>query len=100
MKLLPNEARDELGALLSAAEDLGTWPWQCLYALVALLAKSLEAERTISVPPLIPRLWGKARRTPIREWSAHHAGFWDTAVAKSSALQAAMRRALVSECHT
>ena len=100
LKLLPQVARSELGILLSTCEDLGTWPWQCLYALVAVPAKSLEAERAISVLPLIPRLWGKARRTPIRAWSAEHAGFWDTAVDRSSALQAAMKRALISECHT
>ena len=41
--------------------------------------------------------WEKTRRPELAEWDHDKAGFWDTAVAGSAALQAALRRKLSDE---
>ena len=37
LRLAPPAARDELATLFGLIEDLATWPWQLMYAIVALL---------------------------------------------------------------
>ena len=98
LRLLPPGARRELGNLFLRMETAGQWAWQLLVVLVVLLGKPSGDDRAISLLAVLARVWGRLRRGPIREWSASRAGFWDAAVAGSSALRQALGRALKIEC--
>lgn len=84
----------KLASLLGACEDAGTWPWHSHCAVIVLHPKPDGGERDISTIPHLPRVRGRARHTPVREWFAEQAGHWDAAVAKYNARREAMSGAL------
>lgn len=75
------------------------WPRQVLHNVVVFLGKPavLPSERPITLTSGLYRLWCKLRRPQVQEWEAAAAGYWDRAIAGSSALQAALRRELRHE---
>eukprot|EP00969_Alexandrium_andersonii_P041118 1802968-Alexandrium_andersonii.AAC.1 len=65
-------------------------PPQCLANLVAMLAKPSGGERPIALMPMVYRIVAKIDRAEsIGAWEQQRAGFWDHALAGSSALRAA-----------
>ena len=53
--------------------------------------------RPVAVSSLTYRIWGRVRRAISLQWEQNKAGFWDTAVRGSSALQAALKRHMKDE---
>jgi hypothetical protein len=56
-----------------------------------------RGEPPLRVFPLLMQLWGRLREALTPAWESEHAGFWDTAVRGSSALQAALMRSLFDD---
>ena len=73
------------------------WPWQLMVNLVALKPKPTSGDRGIALVPWLIRLWTQLRDAPTRVWTSEHAGFWDQAVAGSSALKVALSRLVDDE---
>ena len=94
---MPDQALDALGLLYKAMETTCIAPCTFLATLVVLIPKPAGGHRPIGLLSLIYSLWVKARRGYQREWDADNAGFWDAAVAGSSALRAALMRRLSDE---
>ena len=65
--------------------------------LIALKPKPTSGDRGIALIPWLIRLWTQLRDAPTREWTSKHAGFWDQAVAGSSALKVALSRLVDDE---
>ena len=91
---MPEEAWHDLGSLISECEANLTFPIQVLVHLMFSLPKPGGGERMVAILALILRSWSKARRQGLASWDARRAGFWDTAIAGSSALKAALCRGL------
>jgi len=72
-------------------------PLTFLLNLVVLLVKPTGGHRPIALVMMLYALWGKVRRHDQQEWDSQRAGFWDHAVAGSSALLAALTRRLRDE---
>ena len=85
--------------LLANVERHMDWPEQVLLNLAVFLGKPTTppTERSITITSGLYRLWCKLRRPVVAEWEVQTAGFWDKAVAGSSALQAALQRELRHE---
>jgi hypothetical protein len=98
-KTLPDEGIAELRCLLVGIERSISWPRQALLNVAVFLGKPTvpPSERSITLTAGIYRLWCKLRRPQVLEWETGAAGFWDKAVAGSSALQAALQRELRHE---
>jgi hypothetical protein len=95
---IPRAGRQDLARILNAAEKEGMWPWQALQVLVHLVPQpGKPKDRAIGCLPMLVRLHGKLRKAYPDRWSEERAGFWDEAVRGSSALQAALKRALTDE---
>ena len=65
--------------------------------MVALLGKEAGGTRPSTLLTMFYRLWAKLNGDPVADLKAKRAGFWDDAIRGSSALQAALRRALRNE---
>ncbi|CAK0808098.1 unnamed protein product, partial [Prorocentrum cordatum] len=87
---------------LTSCEQRAAWPWQFYLVLELLLGKKpgIGGERPIGLMPMPYRIWSAARRPIVATWSKAAAGFWDTAVAGSSALRVAMHRLMRAEAAT
>ena len=94
---MPEETWQDLAALLAECEAELLFPVQVLVHLMISLPKPGGGERMIALLALVLRGWSKARRQGLASWDARRAGFWDTAIAGSSALKAALWRALGDE---
>ena len=96
---LPDEGIHDVVQLLHKIEEKGRWPEQVLCDLVVFIGKPtpVPSERPISLTSGLYRLWCKLRKPLIEEWEGKAAGFWDRAIAGSSALQAALARELRHE---
>ena len=94
IKALPLEAKEELVALFNAIQDCAAWPWQWLHVVVALIPKPQGGERPIGLLPFLMRVFFRVHRDGTRRWVDATAGSWDTAIRNSSALRAALLRAL------
>ena len=98
IKHLPKEGREELLQVLQAAEDRASWGWQMMAVTVALMPKpSGGGERPIALVTFLVRLWMRMRRCVGAAWTNEHRAEWDAALAGSSAIQAALGRALSIE---
>ena len=89
---LPEGAHETIAALLEQIEDKLAWPTPMLENLVALLYKSEQSDRPITLTQGLYRLWGRVRRSQVGHWSRARAGHWDRAVSGSSPLRAALLR--------
>jgi hypothetical protein len=96
---LPDAGINELRRLLIEVERSVMWPRQVLLNIAVFLGKPTvpPSERPITLTSGLYRLWCKLRRPEVLEWETGAAGFWDKAVAGSSALQAALHRKLRHE---
>ena len=59
--------------------------------------KPAGGERILGMPPTIPKTRSKLRASITDQWSRSLGEFWDTAIKGSSALRAALMRALLDE---
>jgi len=59
--------------------------------------KPAGGERILGMLPTIPKTWSKLRASITDQWSRSLGEFWDTAIKGSSALRAALMRALLDE---
>ena len=96
---LPDEGIEELRDTLFEVERRMRWPAQALHNVAVFLGKPTTppSERSITLTAGLYRLWCKLRRPAVQAWENVTAGFWDKAVAGSSALQAAIQRELQHE---
>ena len=97
VKALPKAAKEEIVSLFNSILRSGTWPWQWLHVLIALLPKPQGGERPIGLLPFFMRLFFRMQRDETRSWAEGAQGEWDTAVRNSSALRAALLRSLQIE---
>ena len=97
MAQLPDAALQHLCTLYQLMERSLAVPATALAALIVMLPEPKGGFRPIGLISMVYALWVKARRGYIRQFDADKAGFWDTAIAGSSALQAALRRKLSDE---
>ena len=82
---------------MNQCEQDVSFPLQALLNLVVLLPKGGSGYKTVVIVSMIIAIWSRARRHIIQDWEFRCAGFWDDAVKSSSALQAAIRRAVMNE---
>ena len=94
LAMLPRAAEQELLDMMLSWENLGAWHWQLELALIVLAAKPQGGERDIALLGVLVRLYGRLRHTPMREWCAKRAGFWDTGISESQPLRVVLARAL------
>jgi hypothetical protein len=96
---LPEEGIHDIVKLMHEVEAKGRWPEQVLCNLVVFIGKPtpVPSERPISLTSGLYRLWCKLRKPLVEEWEGKACGFWDRAIAGSSALQAALARELRHE---
>ena len=97
MRPLPEPAKQALVDLLTQVEQELVWPATILLNLIILLAKPNGGERPIALIAILYRIWVRMRKPELEVWEAARAGHWDSAVQGSSALKAALRRALADE---
>eukprot|EP00959_Pyramimonas_sp_CCMP1952_P108879 2276682-Pyramimonas_sp.AAC.1 len=94
---LPDAARQAFVDNLNAIEAAGVWP-SCLSSVFgAAIPKEAGGCRVLGLVPMLQKVWSKIRSRASGEWSASLSAFWDTAIAGSSALRAALIRAVMDE---
>ena len=96
---LPSDGKQQLIDIINSAERAAAWPWQFLAVAVALIPKK-EGDRGLGILPWLTRLWSRMRSNGLNEWIDQTADPWDDAVAGSSALTQALRRAFFDEAAT
>ena len=72
-KVLPVSWFDGLARILSCVEDYGIWPDGLLDAYIAMILKvdsdaSPLVQRTLSVLPVVYRIWASARVGQLEDW--------------------------------
>ncbi|CAK0823068.1 unnamed protein product, partial [Prorocentrum cordatum] len=102
LKAMGAQGLEDFVQCLTRCEQRAAWPWQFYLVLELLLGKKpgIGGERPIGLMPMPYRIWSAARRPIVATWSKAAAGFWDTAVAGSSALRVAMHRLMRAEAAT
>ncbi|CAK0905284.1 unnamed protein product, partial [Prorocentrum cordatum] len=102
LKAMGAQGLEDFVQCLTSCEQRAAWPWQFYLVLELLLGKKpgIGGERPIGLMPMPYRTWSAARRPIVATWSKAAAGFWDTAVAGSSALRVAMHRLMRAEAAT
>ncbi|CAK0870858.1 unnamed protein product, partial [Prorocentrum cordatum] len=102
LKAMGAQGLEDFVQCLTSCEQRAAWPWQFYLVLELLLGKKpgIGGERPIGLMPMPYRIWSAARRPIVATWSKAAAGFWDTAVAGSSALRVAMHRLMRAEAAT
>jgi hypothetical protein len=98
-KCATGAAKNKLVDILRDIEKLVAVPRQASLTLGVFLGKPSGGDRIIGILSLLFRLLGKCRSGTVGEWRKAKAGFWDTAVAGSSSLRAAVKRSMCSEIH-
>jgi len=94
---LPDVALERLGLLFKQSIATLKVPIQELLNILTLLGKKSGGSRTIAIMASFYRALMKFFCPEIRAWDAEAASFWDSALAGSSSLQAAVARALKIE---
>ena len=94
---LGNDARDDLLELLRACERSGMWPVCWMATLAKFIPKPDGGERPILLLSLFYRLWIKARGAELASWEEEKGSPYDRALQGSSALRAALARAMRME---
>ena len=97
MANLPDAALAQLGMLFKQSVATLTVPMQDLLNMLSLLGKKAGGSRTIAIMASFYRALMKLFCPQIREWDAAKGHFWDSALAVSSSLRAAVLRALKVE---
>ncbi|CAK0812485.1 unnamed protein product, partial [Prorocentrum cordatum] len=94
LKAMGAQGLEDFVQCLISCEQRAAWPRQFYLVLELLLGKKpgIGGERPIGLMPMPHRIWSAARRPIVATWSKAAAGFWDTAVAGSSALRVALHR--------
>ena len=93
----PSEAIDDLVGFLNSIEASLAWPQQAILNRLAFLIKPTGDDRSIGLGAFLFRLWQKIRPPVTRSWEEVWTQEWDTAKKGSSAIKAALRRAVASE---
>ena len=93
----PSEAIDDLVGLFNSIESSLAWPQQAILNKLAFLTKPTGDDRSIGLGTFLFRLWQKVGAPVTRSWEEIWTQGWDTAKKGSSAIKAALRRAVVSE---
>ena len=94
---MPDVALESLGNIFKRIVATLTIPGQELLNILTLLGKRLGGSRTIAIMASIYRAFMKHSGLTIREWDVTEGHHWDSALAGSSSLRAAVLRALQSE---
>ena len=97
LRWLPQRALEELAMQFHRWKQKCALPWQLLHMVIAMLAKPSSGERPIALEPLVLRVFLRQWRSYGQRWSAEKHGFWDDAVAGSSALRAGLLRSMLNE---
>ena len=99
LKALPKEAFDDLADVLTKVGAESKWPEGLSGAIVALLPKKDDhgplAQRPISLPPMVYKLWAAARGAILKEWFARegYASAWGQGKRKGADTAARMAAA-------
>lgn len=88
---LPPAGQQQITDLMNATVSSVQLAVQGLFNLMAVIPKPV-GERLVAKMPMHLRVMFKARRWHIAEWESAHSQFWDSAIAGSSALRAALLR--------
>ena len=75
-------------------------PLQSLVSIMAVIPKPQGGERLVALMHRLFRIYFRSRRSIISDWEAAQELWWDTALAGSSALKAALLRAFGVDCST
>ena len=67
---LSDELLDSVGLLFESIESCGKWPAQVATSVVHLIPKTAGGRRPIGLLASFVRLWERARRPIMKEWSA------------------------------
>ena len=94
---LPDAALEGLGAIFKQSVATLTVPGQELLNILCLLGKKLGGSRTIAIMPSVYRALMKSFGLTLRELYISEGHVWDSAIAGSSSLRAAVLRALMCE---
>ena len=97
LQWLPPSGLQQLTDLYQHVEEQMAWPWQLLMVLVTLTRKASGDDRAIGVVSTLARLWSSCRGQERAAWTREKAGWWDAAVAGSSALREALLRCYMDE---
>ena len=97
LRQIDQQGREDLCQLLRACETTQMWPSSWMAAEARFLDKPDGSERPIMLLNLFYRLWVKARGGDVSAWEREYGSEHDTAIAGSSALRAAMCRAMQVE---
>ena len=62
LKLLPDDALEELAEVLNNIEQAMAWPSHTLYNIIVLMGKPGGGTRLIALMPMIYRIWTKIRK--------------------------------------
>lgn len=98
--LLPDEGKAQLVQLFNSCVSLLQLPVQGLLNLLSVIPKPVQGERLVARMPMVLRILFRMRRWEIGSWEDAKHGFWDNAIAGSSALQAAIKRSFLVEVAT
>ena len=93
-------AKHELCHVLDCIIRNGVLPWGLLYVLIALLPKdgaALGGERPIELLPIFVRILDRLFYDELSAWCDAAHGFWDRAIANSSAPRSAIHSNLMME---
>ena len=93
----PSEAIDDLVGLFNSIEASLAWPQQAILNKFAFLTKPTGDNRSIGLEAFLFRLWQKIRSPVTGSWEEVSTQEWDTAKKGSSAIKAALRRAVAYE---
>ena len=85
---------------MSMAQRLGTWPFQLLHVLMAIIPKPSGGNRCVAKTAMAYRIWNRMRRQGVRDWEADFARKWDASRKGCSAIKAAFVRSLVVEANS
>ena len=93
------QGQEDLAKLLTLVEEEHVWPWQLTIVWTAMLPKDQKGdqERPICLLAQLVRLWNVIRKPVGQTWSAGLQAHWDKAIKGSSALRAALARAVKAE---
>ena len=101
LRNLPNFCYRQLADLFRLVETELTLPLQMLTVQVALLAKTTEKERPISLTSVFWRVYTKLRRPILESWIKEYAAFapFDAATPGHKSLDPALSRLIKAEDH-
>ncbi|CAE7606948.1 unnamed protein product [Symbiodinium sp. CCMP2592] len=101
LRNLPDFCYRQLAGLFRLAETDLTLPLQMLTVQVALLAKTPEKERPISLTSVLWRVYSKLRRPLLESWLKEYAAFapFDSATPGHTSLDPALSRLIKAEDH-